>query len=669
MNPVSDNLLSSLSGAVPKAGLAAAAGLSDGQDTTGQPSGDAPAQDGFAAVMGRVQAAGGAEASPAAPGQGAETSSELGQAALAGAPVGGPVGYQGRQEFAAGLSLQWAALLRGDAGVKLAGGDVGAPSPTVDSPDPGANPGVVSALSDNVEWQVSRKVAQTSEAAVVGRLGLDNAGDRAVLDVALQALPPALKADGEGAMVKGDTPDAPHDVPPVDDKAGAPLMPVPALVTWHLSPQLAVITASQPAASDESLRAFAAEQGFDAQALSRMFGVDAAEVAAPAVSAGLKARETGSTVAAASWVAGLPGATGGWNGEKGPSGPGGLASADSLVQLGAGQAVPQQAATRPEVGTLASGVQKALGDSIGSQNKSMPDKFGSFVPKSGVSLAEALAAFREDGGRLESMRSTVGSMGRTGDGAALAGGLAPAGGVVTTASAGLAAWWALQARGEAGPARAGAGAALPGAALSDPMPEVLSGPGSVGSSAAAVVASPIVESPTPIQKAEAHERPIDSQPLDLREHLEQGHEALSKRMGEALAARLLAQIDKGEWQIRLSVNPQHLGPIDIDLQMQGQRMEAQFQVAHGQTQALIQDSLPRLREAVGASGMDLASVWVSGGWSDRNRGNPTPGQPENPAALALNDGAGDEQTVGATAQVDPNRPEWTGRPGALDVLI
>ncbi|MFM8666673.1 MAG: flagellar hook-length control protein FliK, partial [Betaproteobacteria bacterium] len=178
-----------------------------------------------------------------------------------------------------------------------------------------------------------------------------------------------------------------------------------------------------------------------------------------------------------------------------------------------------------------------------------------------------------------------------------------------------------------------------------------------------------VESPAPIQKAEAHERPIDSQPLDLREHLEQGHEALSKRMGEALAARLLAQIDKGEWQIRLSVNPQHLGPIDIDLQMQGQRMQAQFQVAHGQTQALIQDSLPRLREAVGASGMDLASVWVSGGWSDRHRGNPTPGQPENPAALALNDGASDEQTVGATAQVDPNRPEWTGRPGALDILI
>jgi len=140
-------------------------------------------------------------------------------------------------------------------------------------------------------------------------------------------------------------------------------------------------------------------------------------------------------------------------------------------------------------------------------------------------------------------------------------------------------------------------------------------------------------------------------------------------MGEALAARLLAQIDKGEWQIRLSVNPQHLGPIDIDLQMQGQRMEAQFQVAHGQTQALIQDSLPRLREAVGASGMDLASVWVSGGWNDRDRGNPATGQPDNPTARALDDQGGGGQTVGAPTQVDPDRPGWGGRPGALDILI
>jgi hypothetical protein len=613
---------------------------------------------------------------------------------LAGAQVGGPVGDQGRQEFAAGLSLQWAALLRGDAGVKLseggveqhavpplqstAGGDVGPQSPPLDSTDPGASPGGVSALSDKVERQVSRQVGQAFEAALVGRLGLDNAGHRAVLDVALQALPPAIKANGEGAMVEGGTPGAPHEITPVDDKAGTPLTPVPALVTWHLSPQLAVITASQPVASDESLRVFAAAQGFDAQALNRMFGVDVAAATQPDAKAGAK-----------EWQ-GLPVVHNRWSIE--PTMPGAHAVSGSLSGLadiavpadlthpsglgaplfigaaGAAESFLGRAAFGKDqvVGVGLAEAQKLVGASVGAKRDSNGDQSSLSVAKIGSTLSAVHAAFREDGGRLEAMHSSLGSMGRTGDGTA------SAGGVVTTAPAGIAAWWALHARGalgEAGLARVGAGAALPGAALSDPMPEVLSGPGSVSSSAAAVVASPIVETPAPIQKGEAPERPVDSQPLDLREHLDQGHEALSKRMGEALAARLLAQIDKGEWQIRLSVNPQHLGPIDIDLQMQGQRMEAQFQVAHGQTQALIQDSLPRLREAVGASGMDLASVWVSGGWSDRHRGNPTPGQPENPAALASNDGAGDEQTVGATAQVDPNRPEWTGRPGALDVLI
>ena len=175
--------------------------------------------------------------------------------------------------------------------------------------------------------------------------------------------------------------------------------------------------------------------------------------------------------------------------------------------------------------------------------------------------------------------------------------------------------------------------------------------------------------PATAHKPEHSSRPVDAQPLDLRAHLDQGHEALSKRLGEALASRLLAQIDKGEWQIRLTVAPQHLGPIDIDLQMRGQRIDAQFQVAHGQTQALIQDNLPRLREAVGASGMDLASVWVSGGWSDRDRGNPTPGQPDNPAALALNDEASDEQTAQASAPVESDRPGRGTRPGAVDILI
>jgi len=79
-------------------------------------------------------------------------------------------------------------------------------------------------------------------------------------------------------------------------------------------------------------------------------------------------------------------------------------------------------------------------------------------------------------------------------------------------------------------------------------------------------------------------------------------------------------------------------------------------------------SLPRLREAVSASGMDLASVWVSGGWNERNRGNPTPGQPDDPVPLALNEGGG-EQAVGGAPPRDPRGLGGVLRPGAVDILI
>ena len=119
------------------------------------------------------------------------------------------------------------------------------------------------------------------------------------------------------------------------------------------------------------------------------------------------------------------------------------------------------------------------------------------------------------------------------------------------------------------------------------------------------------------------------------------------------------------------MTPQELGPIDIDLKMSGQRLEAQFQVAHAQTQALIQESVPRLREAVGSSGMDLASVWVSAGGGDRNRGNPTPAQPDDAAmAGAASSPDVDEAASMAGAQdADRSRSTWTPDQGALDILI
>ncbi|MFN5724276.1 MAG: flagellar hook-length control protein FliK, partial [Betaproteobacteria bacterium] len=253
----------------------------------------------------------------------------------------------------------------------------------------------------------------------------------------------------------------------------------------------------------------------------------------------------------------------------------------------------------------------------------------------------------------------------------LASGAGASAAAATPAGASTSAWLAFQARQVSdswvGGARLVDSSGV--SAVTAPLTPAMSSVGvSEGAAMPTALSVHLAETPASGSRPEAVARPVDAQPLDLRDHLENTHEALSKRLGEALATRLLAQVDKGDWQIRLTVTPQHLGPIDIDLQVKGQRLEAQFQVAHGQTQAMIQDSLPRLREAVSASGMDLASVWVSGGWNERNRGNPTPGQPDDPVPLALNEGGG-EQAVGGAPPRDPRGLGGVLRPGAVDILI
>jgi len=699
----------------------------------------APPSGGFAAVLGQVRKAG--VASVATRTLGSPEAIEP-PAALAAQ------GLVERQEIAAGLSLQWAALLRD--GLSDAGAE-GIPThsmPLAESPGADVAPGQVRIpdhdlpVAEGAEQRAAAEVripdhdlpvAEGAEQRTAAAVRIPD-HDLRVAEGAEQRTAAAVRipdhdlpvAEGaeqraaarhEGLISAGRTASelenrsavqalAAREIGgrqasrPVDVTsapggrtqeqpayAEAALLAVPALVAWQLSPQLAVITAGQPAASDESLRAFAAAQGFDAHALRRMFGADPAEPAITHGSQGAEMVPESMTTALAS-DARMPGLPGRFAYSMNPAGVKPAVSGAPIQGSGvkgapvsglslpssplAGAVVVEGSAQAQGTEGLSARVLRVGGDAQYSPSgKPIAQHVQSAAAKTASPSAEALQAFSEDGGRVEAIRSAMGAAGSTANAVRAASvGSAATAGAPTVAAA----WWALQAQlasaslvGPRDPRTLGAAAALSTAAV--PARDGLPGPAQDLSGALPPGALPLVDSSTPTQKSDPVLRQVDAQPLDLREHLEQGHEALSKRLVEALATRLLAQIDKGEWKIRLTVAPQHLGPIDIDLQMRGQRLEAQFQVAHGATQALIQDSLPRLREAVGASGMDLASVWVSGGWSGRDRGNPTPGQPDNPTALALNEEVGDEQTVGATTQVESDRTGRSARPGAVDILI
>ena len=665
MNSVSDSLLTPSTGPVPVGQTSAAQGGH----------GDSAADGGgFAAVLGQVRdgQGGGVQVPGELPGASPD---EVGDATAQGQ----------RQEVAAAFAIQWAALLSGssapagsekaemvavsDAGEvgtawdheragdgSAAGADTSHPAPA--SVVTGGDALIRLAL-------VTRRGAESTppghageEARLIG-VGLESkvvvegatAKEAAALAESELAEPAELAGSAELGEAGARGPANGQSPEPLDGYAtGLPYLPMPQVVALQISPQLEVITAGVSTASDDSLRAYAAAQGFDAVALQRMFGSGASASGVDPVASGSAPVSPGGNVA--------------------------LAAGTSLgfgVATGQMPVAPSDAVVDPAMAPSTSATPGPVSPHL----QTIDGQISPTVVKSQDSLAVALERFNADGGRMATRRSELGASPIALDGSRLAGaavalaaGAGASAAAATPAGASTSAWLALQAR-QVSDSWVGARVVDSSGvgALTAPLTPALSSVGAAeGAAMPTALSVHLADAPASGSRPEAVPRPVDAQPLDLRDHLENTHEALSKRLGEALATRLLAQVDKGDWQIRLTVTPQHLGPIDIDLQVKGQRLEAQFQVAHGQTQAMIQDSLPRLREAVSASGMDLASVWVSGGWNERNRGNPTPGQPDDPVPLALNEGGG-EQAVGGAPPRDPRGLGGVLRPGAVDILI
>jgi hypothetical protein len=100
--------------------------------------------------------------------------------------------------------------------------------------------------------------------------------------------------------------------------------------------------------------------------------------------------------------------------------------------------------------------------------------------------------------------------------------------------------------------------------------------------------------------------------------------ALAMRIGEMLAQRMVAQAQRGQWQLRFALNPQHLGRVEIDMQMRGGELEATFGALNPATRDLLQEALPKLREMLQQLGMDVASLNIGSGGTSKNGGQPTP---------------------------------------------
>jgi hypothetical protein len=159
------------------------------------------------------------------------------------------------------------------------------------------------------------------------------------------------------------------------------------------------------------------------------------------------------------------------------------------------------------------------------------------------------------------------------------------------------------------------------------------------------VNAPVGESGNPRQGAasatapQSPQTPADAARAAFQERAEQT-QLLADRMGQALANRLISQIERGQWKLQMRMQPEALGRVEVALDMHAGGLDAVFSTDNALAKDLLGQGAQRLRDALTQSGTTVASVTVhadargqSGGNSTPQRRQPEPKQSAAPAAV------------------------------------
>lgn len=98
---------------------------------------------------------------------------------------------------------------------------------------------------------------------------------------------------------------------------------------------------------------------------------------------------------------------------------------------------------------------------------------------------------------------------------------------------------------------------------------------------------------------------------------------LADRLGQAMAERLISQIERGIWKMQMRMDPASLGKINISLDMHKNGLTAIFASENSITRELISQGTAKLKESLTDSGMTVASVEVDSDQSRQSGGNST----------------------------------------------
>ena len=173
--------------------------------------------------------------------------------------------------------------------------------------------------------------------------------------------------------------------------------------------------------------------------------------------------------------------------------------------------------------------------------------------------------------------------------------------------------------------------------------------------AAAFAASPAPLGPDPIAGQTGGRTPLATL----------GTPVFSPQFPAALSEQVAFSLREGLSHVELNLTPTELGPVRIEMTLDGAQASISFACASADTRAAIEQSLSTLRDMLDREGVSLAQTDIGSGFSGR------PGDPEARGAAARERprGSADPSATPAESHASEPRPQGAGaRRGAIDLF-
>ncbi len=134
------------------------------------------------------------------------------------------------------------------------------------------------------------------------------------------------------------------------------------------------------------------------------------------------------------------------------------------------------------------------------------------------------------------------------------------------------------------------------------------------------------------------------------------YEKLSAKLSTELAARMHQQINDGHWKMKFALKPASLGAVDIQLEMRDGKLAALFQADNPLTQDLLQHGSQRLKHALSELGLTQTSVQVGQG-QGQNAGQSSGQSSNQPGSSQFGDnhGQANAEQIDAATHERPRR--------------